>query len=115
MSMKNKERGAINITEKNIDKLLGSNKPMVIDFWAEWCTPCKMISPLIDDIADKYSDKVIIGKCNVEDNDGLATKYSIRNIPAIIFINNGEIADRHVGILSKDKLEEKLNTILDNA
>ncbi len=103
---------ATNITSANYQEFINSDKPVVIDFWAEWCGPCRMMSPIIDELATEYEGKVIIGKCDVDDNDAMATKYSIRNIPTIIFLKNGELVDKQVGACPKNVLEDKLKKLL---
>lgn len=91
---------------------MASGKPVVIDFWAEWCGPCRMIAPIVDELAAEYGDKVVIGKCDVEENDEITTKYGVRNIPTIIFLKNGELVDKQVGACSKDALKAKIENLL---
>lgn len=100
------------ITTENLQELLDSGKPMVIDFWATWCGPCRMVAPIIEELADEYNDQAIIGKCNIEENDAVAVKYSIRNIPTVLYIKNGEIVDKQVGAAPKATFEDKLKKIL---
>lgn len=100
------------ITKDNLQELLDSGKPVVVDFWAEWCSPCRMMAPVVDELAEEYADKAIIGKCDIEENDSIAIKYAIRNIPTILFIKNGEVVDRQVGACPKNVLAEKLTKIL---
>lgn len=103
---------ALQITDANLEKVLQTDKLVVIDFWAEWCRPCRMIGPIIDEVSKEYKDKVVIGKVDVDNNDEAATKYNIRNIPTILFIKNGEIVDKVVGVISKKPLVEKINQFL---
>ena len=103
---------ALQITDESFKGLIAENKSFMIDFWAEWCGPCRMIGPIIDELADEYEDNVIIGKMNVDENDEIPGEYGIRSIPTILFFKNGELADRHVGVASKDTLKEKLKTIV---
>ena len=104
---------AINITENNFEEIvLESNKPVLLDFWAEWCGPCRMISPIIDELHNEFEGKAIIGKVNVDESASISSKYGIRNIPTLLFIKNGEVVDKHVGSAIKEDLSEKLSSIL---
>lgn len=103
---------ALTINFDNLQMLLDGTQPVVIDFWAEWCGPCRMIGPIIEELADEYSGKVAIGKCDVDDNDAIATKYGVRNIPTILFIKDGEVVDKQVGAVSKDVLKGKIDQLL---
>ena len=104
---------AINITEENFDQIvLKSEKPVLLDFWAEWCGPCRMISPIIDELHQEFEGKAVIGKVNVDEASSISSKYGIRNIPTLLFIKNGEVVDKHVGAASKEDLSEKLSAIL---
>lgn len=96
------------ITDANLDEVLGQNKLVVLDFWAEWCGPCRMVGPIVEQLADEYGDKAVVGKVDVDANPVASSKYGIRNIPTILFIKNGEIVDKHVGAASKAALEAKL-------
>ena len=104
---------AINITEENFDQVvLKSETPVLLDFWAEWCGPCRMISPIIDELHQEFEGKAIIGKVNVDEASSISSKYGIRNIPTLLFIKNGEVVDKHVGAASKEDLSAKLLDIL---
>ena len=103
---------ALAINKTNFEEVLASGKPVVIDFWAEWCGPCRMIAPIVDELAAEYEGKVVIGKCDVEANDEIAMKYGVRNIPTILFIRNGEVVDKQVGAVSKNVLAEKIAALL---
>ena len=104
---------ALNITEENFDELaLNSDKPVLLDFWAEWCGPCRMISPIIDEMYTEFEGKAVIGKVNVDEAASISSKYGIRNIPTLLFIKSGEVVDKHVGSASKEDLSEKLSNIL---
>lgn len=103
---------ALQITDANLEEVLQTDKLVVIDFWAEWCRPCRTIGPIIDEVSKEYKDKVVIGKVDVDNNDEAATKYNIRNIPTILFIKNREIVDKIVGITSKKPLVEKIDQLL---
>jgi thioredoxin 1 len=104
---------ALEITDNNFASILAGEPLVVVDFWAEWCGPCKTITPLIDELAEQYKGKVTIAKCDVEANDILTTKYGIRNIPTLLFIKNGEIQHKHVGATDKATLEEKIKALIE--
>ena len=103
---------ALQITDANFEELVNAGKPMVLDFWAEWCGPCRMVAPIIDELAAEYEGKVIIGKCDVDENDALAVKFGIRNIPTVIFLKNGEVVDKQVGAGPRNLFEDKIAKLL---
>jgi thioredoxin 1 len=103
---------AMEITSANFDELLKGGKPFMVDFWAEWCGPCRMIAPMVEEAAQEYNGRIDIGKCNVDHDRDLPTRYSIRNIPTLLFFKNGELADRHVGALSRGDFKAKLEALL---
>lgn len=103
---------ALKITNENYEQLLGDSKPLVIDFWAEWCGPCRMVAPIVEELAEEYADKVNIGKCDVDRNDDIVAAYRIRNIPTIVFIKGGAVVDKHVGAISKNDLKAKIDAML---
>lgn len=103
---------ALEITDAGFEDLLKSDKLIVIDFWAEWCGPCRMVGPIIEDLAKEYEGKVIIGKVDVDNNDDITSKYGIRNIPTILFIKDGEIVDKQVGAAQKAVLVDKIENLL---
>lgn len=103
---------ALAITKENYEEVLASQLPVVIDFWAEWCGPCRMIAPVVEELAAEYEGKVLIGKCDVEDNDEIVARYGVRNIPTIVFIKDGRTVDKQVGAVSKDVLKEKIEKLL---
>ncbi len=102
----------VTITSENFASLKGGELPLVVDFWAEWCGPCKMISPIISQLADEYEGRMVVGKCNVEECEEIAAEYGIRNIPTILFIKNGQVVDKLVGAQPKAKIEEKVQALL---
>ena len=100
------------ISSENFESLKNGDKPLVVDFWATWCGPCRMIGPIIEKLAAKYEGKLVVGKCDVEDNEDLAAVFGIRNIPTILFFKGGQIVDKVVGAQSEAKLDEKFQSIL---
>ncbi|MDX2000943.1 MAG: thioredoxin [Chitinophagales bacterium] len=104
---------AVQLTDANFEtEVLKSDKVSVIDFWAEWCGPCRVIAPSIEELAKEYEGKAIVGKVNVDDNSEVSSKYGIRNIPTVLFIKNGQVVDKQVGAVPKSVLEEKLKAHL---
>lgn len=102
----------LEVNTENFVSLMASEKPLVIDFWAEWCRPCEAIRPMIEELAGEYEDRVIIGKCNVEENDELAVQFKIRNVPTIIFIKDGKVKDKQVGAVARDVISSKVEKLL---
>ncbi len=103
---------ALQITDNNFDELLNSGKPVVVDFWATWCGPCKMIAPFVEELAEEFKGQVEIGKCDVDDNSDLPGRFGIRNIPTLLFFKNGQLVDKHVGAATKAALKEKVEALL---
>ena len=104
---------AVTINDSNFGELvLTSDKPVMIDFWAEWCGPCRVIAPYVEQVATEYEGKAVVGKVNVEQSPDIANRYGIRNIPTILFFKGGELVDKHVGATSKTVLADKLNALL---
>jgi len=102
----------VKVTNENFESLKNGQLPLVIDFWATWCGPCRMVAPIISELAEKYDGKVVVGKCDVEEAEDLAAEFMIRNIPTVVFMKNGQVVDKMVGAASKDKFEEKLLALL---
>ncbi|MGB3179800.1 MAG: thioredoxin [Cyclobacteriaceae bacterium] len=100
---------AIEITDTNFDDIINSDKPVLVDFWAEWCGPCKMIGPLVEEIAGDYEGKAVVGKVDVDANPQVSAKFGIRSIPTLLFFRNGEIVDKQVGAVPKNVLAQKLD------
>ena len=105
---------ALEITGANIEETLQSDQLVVLDFWAGWCGPCRMISPIIDELSEEYAGKVVFGKVDTEpdDNDDIVTEYGIRNLPTIIFLKNGEIVDKMVGAAKKSDFVAKIDSLI---
>ncbi|GAD05471.1 thioredoxin [Porphyromonas crevioricanis] len=103
---------AMEITTQNYKELMAEGKPMVIDFWATWCGPCRMVGPIIDELSTEYEGKVIIGKVDVDENPDLAQEYGVRNIPTILFIKGGQVVNKLVGAQRKDALKQEIDALL---
>ncbi len=103
---------ALEITDANFEEIAATDKLIMIDFWAQWCGPCRSLAPVVEDLAKEYEGKAIIAKVDVDDNPDIVEKFSIRNIPTILFIRNGEIVDKAVGGVPKNEIVEKLQANL---
>ena len=104
---------ALAITDANFEELvLKSEKPVLLDFWAEWCGPCRIIGPFVEEIAKEFEGKAVVGKVDVDSNPGVAGKFGIRNIPTILFFKDGEIVDKQIGVVQKAALIKKLEAFL---
>ena len=103
---------ALQITDSNFKEILAQGKPVVMDFWAPWCGPCKMVSPIIDELAEAYEGRVIIGKCDVDENNDVAMEFGIRNIPTVLFFKDGQLVDKQVGSAAKPQYVAKIEALL---
>ena len=104
---------AVEITDANFDELvLNSDKPVLVDFWAEWCGPCRMVGPIVEELATEYEGKAVVGKVNVDNNQEIAGKFGIRNIPTLLVFKGGEIVDKQVGVVPKNVLAGKIDAQL---
>jgi thioredoxin 1 len=103
---------ALEVTDNNFEELVNAGKPMVLDFWAEWCGPCRMVGPVIDVLAEEYAGRVTIGKIDVDSNDEVVSRFGIRNIPTVIFFKDGEMVDKLVGAAQKSDYAEKIDALL---
>lgn len=99
---------ATQFTDQTAQEAIASGKPVVIDFWATWCGPCIKLGPVVEELAEKYGDKALIGKLNIDENDEVASNFRVRNIPTVLFFKDGELKERSVGLVNLQTLEEKL-------
>lgn len=102
----------VTISSENFENLKNGDMPLVVDFWATWCGPCRMIAPIIAKLAVKYDGKIVVGKCDVEDNEDLAAEFGIRNIPTILFFKGGQVVDKLVGAQGEAVLDAKFQSML---
>tara|TARA_B110000003_G_scaffold54124_2_gene53976 strand:+ start:449 stop:766 length:318 start_codon:yes stop_codon:yes gene_type:complete len=104
---------ALEITDSNFEELvLKSDKPVMVDFWAEWCGPCRMVGPIIDEISNDFQDKAVVGKLDVDSNQEFAAKYGVRNIPTVLVFKDGELVGRQVGVAPKATYTEAINSVM---
>ena len=102
----------VKITTENFESYKNGDLPLVVDLWATWCGPCKMVAPIISELAADYDGKIVVGKCDVEENDELAAQFGVRTIPTILFFKNGEVVDKFVGATNKATLDAKFQALL---
>lgn len=100
------------INSGNFEALVATGKPLVLDFWATWCGPCRMVAPFVEQLASEYKEKAVVVKCNVDEAQQIPMQYGIRNIPTLLFFKNGEVVDKLVGANPKNVIEEKLKALL---
>ncbi len=104
---------SLELTDANFEEIIAkADKPVVVDFWAEWCGPCRIVGPMINEIAEEFNDKAIIGKLDVDNNPEVSAKYGIRNIPTVLFFKDGKVADKQVGAVPKNVYVSKLKDLL---
>ena len=103
---------AVEITDANFEEIINTNQPVLVDFWAEWCGPCKMIGPVVEELAGEYTGKAVIAKLNVDENPIVSAKFGIRSIPTLLILKKGEIVDKQVGVVPKSVLAQKIDAQL---
>lgn len=102
----------VTITNDNIQSYINGELPLVVDLWAPWCGPCRMVGPVISELAQDYDGRIVVGKCDVDENDDVAIEFGVRNIPTILFFKGGELVDKFVGAATKATLDEKFRALL---
>ena len=104
---------ALEVNDINFDEVvLKSDKPVMVDFWAEWCGPCRMIAPFVEEISNEFEGKAVVVKCDVDNSPGISTKFGIRNIPTVLFFKDGKVADKQIGAVPKNNFVTKLKALL---
>ena len=108
-------KNTVEISEQNFaEQVLGSDQPVLVDFWAEWCGPCHIVAPVIEEVAAEYKDKIVVGKLNVDHNPGVAAKYGIRGIPTMLLFKDGQVNSQIVGAVPKAHIVEMVDTVLNS-
>ena len=102
----------VKITTENFESYKNGDLPLVVDLWATWCGPCRMIAPIVTELANEYDGRIVVGKCDVEENDDLTIEVGVRNIPTILFFKGGQLVDKHVGAITKGDLQKKFDALL---
>lgn len=102
----------VEVTADNFEKLKNGDLPLVVDLWATWCGPCRMVGPIMEELSNEYEGKVVVGKCDIEANEDIPMQYGVRNIPTILFFKKGQLVDKFVGAAAKDKFKEKFDKLL---
>ena len=102
----------VKITTENFENYKNGDLPLVVDLWATWCGPCRMIAPIVTELANEYDGRIVVGKCDVEENDDLTIEFGVRNIPTILFFKGGQLVDKHVGAITKGDLQKKFDALL---
>ena len=104
---------ALQITDSNFEEtVLKSDKPVLVDFWAAWCGPCRMVGPIIDELSQEYEGKAVVGKVDIDSNQQYAAQFGVRNIPTVLVFKNGELVDRKVGVSSKNDYAQALDSLI---
>lgn len=103
---------ALAINSENFDSIMKSEQLVVIDFWAQWCGPCRALTPIVEELAEEYKGKVVIGKCDTDENNDIAVQFGVRNIPMLVFLKNGEVKDVLVGLVKKNELSAKIDSLM---
>jgi len=104
---------AIEINDNNFQELvIDSGKPAMLDFWAEWCGPCRMVAPIVEELSVEYADQIVIGKVDVDNSPNVTAKFGIRSIPTLLYFKNGEVVDKQLGAVPRNTIEEKLKALL---
>lgn len=103
---------ALEVTDNNFKELVNSGKPMILDFWAEWCGPCRMVGPIIDDLAKEYDGRITVGKMDVDNNNDVVAQFGVRNIPTVLFFKDGKVVDKQVGAAQKSAFIGKADELL---
>ncbi|MCI6838606.1 MAG: thioredoxin [Prevotella sp.] len=102
----------VTITKENFEALKNGSQPLVVDLWATWCGPCRMLGPIVSELAKEYDGKIVVGKCDVEENDDIAAEYGVMSVPTLLFFKNGELVNKLVGAMPKNKLKEHFDALL---
>jgi thioredoxin 1 len=100
------------VTDQNINEVLASSKVVLVDFWAVWCGPCRALGPIVEEIASEYEGKIVVGKCNVDEAQDISMQYRIRSIPTIIFFKDGQPVDKTIGLVPKEEIVKRINSLL---
>ncbi|MBP5740940.1 MAG: thioredoxin [Bacteroidales bacterium] len=100
------------VTDTNIKEVLASAPVVLVDFWAVWCGPCRALGPIVEEVASEFEGKIVVGKCNVDEAQDISMEYGIRSIPTIIFFKNGEPVDKTIGLVPKEEIVKRINSLL---